>query len=83
MGVAGTGTAGAHEDVGGGVIFAAVLDRAETSMKVKDPICGMTVDTERAAAKGSYDGQMVYFCSVSCQKTFESRRGGAAAGKGA
>lgn len=52
-------------------------------MKVKDPICGMTVDTERAAAKGSYDGQMVYFCSVSCQKTFESRRGGAAAGKGA
>ncbi len=38
--------------------------------QVKDPICGMTVDSERTAFKGSYDGQMVYFCSASCQKRY-------------
>ncbi|HZY92310.1 MAG TPA: YHS domain-containing protein [Thermoplasmata archaeon] len=45
-------------------------------MKVKDPVCGMTVDTERAPAKGEYDGKMVYFCAESCRKTFEARRKG-------
>jgi YHS domain-containing protein len=44
-------------------------------MKVKDPICGMMVDTERAAAVGEYDGQKVYFCSEACRRTYESRRG--------
>lgn len=39
--------------------------------KAKDPVCGMTVDTERAPAKGSYGGQMVYFCAASCQRTYE------------
>ncbi|MCI4336005.1 MAG: copper-transporting ATPase [Thermoplasmata archaeon] len=34
----------------------------------------MTIDSDRAAAKGTYDGQAVYFCAVSCQKTFEQRR---------
>jgi Cu+-exporting ATPase len=43
--------------------------------KAKDPVCGMTVDTERAPAHGVYDGERVYFCSASCQKTFEARRG--------
>jgi P-type Cu+ transporter len=42
--------------------------------KVKDPVCGMTVDTERAAAKGTYDGQIVYLCSEHCQTTYEARR---------
>jgi YHS domain-containing protein len=39
-----------------------------------DPICGMKVDTEKAPAKGMYDGQMVYFCNPGCQKKFEARR---------
>jgi Cu+-exporting ATPase len=42
--------------------------------KAKDPVCGMMVDTERAPAKGFYDGAWVYFCATGCQKTFESRR---------
>jgi YHS domain-containing protein len=42
--------------------------------KAKDPICGMTVDTDRAPAKGEYDGQPVYFCSADCKRVFESRR---------
>jgi Cu+-exporting ATPase len=42
--------------------------------KVKDPVCGMTVDTERAPAKGTYDGQVVYFCAERCRETYERRR---------
>lgn len=40
----------------------------------KDPICGMTVDTETAPAKGNYGGEAVFFCSAACQKTYEARR---------
>lgn len=43
-------------------------------MKAKDPVCGMTVETEKAAAKGVYDGQTVYFCAESCKRTYEARR---------
>jgi len=43
-------------------------------MKVKDPVCGMVIDSERAAAQGMYDGKVVYFCAKSCQATFEARR---------
>ncbi|MCI4369118.1 MAG: YHS domain-containing protein [Thermoplasmata archaeon] len=45
-------------------------------MKVKDPICGMTVDTDRAPEKGSYAGQWVYFCSAACKKRYEAAHGG-------
>lgn len=41
--------------------------------QVKDPVCGMSVDTERAVAKGTYGTETVYFCSLACKKTFESR----------
>ena len=41
--------------------------------QAKDPICGMSVDTERAAAKGVYGAETVYFCSEHCKKTYESR----------
>lgn len=40
--------------------------------KAKDPVCGMTVDTERAAARGLYRGETVYFCSVGCQRKYEA-----------
>lgn len=42
----------------------------------KDPICGMTVDIATAPAKGTYDGNVVYFCSTACRTTFEARRKG-------
>lgn len=44
--------------------------------KVRDPVCGMTIDSETAAARGTYDGETVYFCSEGCRKTFEARRRG-------
>ena len=43
-------------------------------MKAKDPVCGMMVDTATAPAKGTYDGETVYFCAEACKKTFEARR---------
>ncbi len=36
---------------------------------VKDPICGMTVDTN-TAIKQVVNGQAYYFCSESCRKEF-------------
>ncbi|HTW55957.1 MAG TPA: YHS domain-containing protein [Thermoplasmata archaeon] len=43
-------------------------------MKAKDPVCGMTIDAEKAAARGVYGSETVYFCSVGCQKSFEAKR---------
>lgn len=43
-------------------------------MKVKDPICGMTVETETAKIHGTYDGLEVYFCAEACRREFEARR---------
>ncbi len=39
--------------------------------KVKDPVCGMTLEYSKAPAHGTYGGQTVYFCSTACQKTYE------------
>jgi P-type Cu+ transporter len=43
-------------------------------MQVKDPICGMSVDSATAKFSGTYDGQKVYFCAAACQRKFESQR---------
>lgn len=37
----------------------------------KDPVCGMTVDEERAAATAVYQGTTYYFCAVGCKRAFE------------
>ncbi len=42
--------------------------------KAKDPVCGMTVDTERTPFKGTYDGTTIYFCCENCRTVYESRR---------
>ena len=36
-----------------------------------DPVCGMTVDENKAAATGKYNGMTFYFCSESCKKKFD------------
>lgn len=38
-----------------------------------DPICGMTVKPETAAAKYEDNGETVYFCSVGCKNKFVSQ----------
>jgi Cu+-exporting ATPase len=37
---------------------------------VKDPVCGMTVDPNRAAASTDYDGRTYYFCCDHCLEKF-------------
>ncbi|TMC44738.1 MAG: YHS domain-containing protein [Chloroflexi bacterium] len=36
-----------------------------------DPICGMSVDPETAAAKREYAGKTYYFCGLGCAKAFD------------
>ncbi len=40
-------------------------------MKVKDPICGMTIEEKEAAATSVYQGKTYHFCSLSCKKKFD------------
>jgi YHS domain-containing protein/uncharacterized membrane protein len=37
-----------------------------------DPVCGMTVDPNTAAAKICHKGVQVYFCAEGCKKAFEA-----------
>ena len=32
-----------------------------------DPVCGMKVDDQKAAAKATHEGKTYYFCSQSCK----------------
>ena len=40
-----------------------------------DPICGMTVELETAAAKREYAGKTYYFCGQGCAKAFDLKPG--------
>ncbi len=39
---------------------------------VKDPVCNMTVDPSRAAARVDHDGASYFFCSAGCAAKFEA-----------
>ena len=39
---------------------------------VRDPVCGLMIDSEAAAARVEVAGQHVYFCSSECATTFEA-----------
>ena len=45
-----------------------------------DPVCGMRVDSESAAAETSYAGNTYYFCSENCRQRFEANPTGFNAG---
>ncbi len=38
---------------------------------VKDPICGMTIDSTKAPGVSSFEGKTFYFCSAGCKTTFD------------
>ncbi len=38
---------------------------------MKDPVCGMDVTPEKAAAKSEVGGQTYHFCSQSCKQKFD------------
>jgi P-type Cu+ transporter len=43
-------------------------------MNVRDPVCGMSIDPARAAARADTPEGTVYFCSADCQRRWESGR---------
>ncbi len=47
------------------------METTITGKKVKDPVCGMTIDEETARRKSEYEGKTYHFCSKSCLETFE------------
>ena len=38
----------------------------------KDPVCGMDVSQENAAATSQYMGKTIYFCSKECKQKFDA-----------
>ena len=36
-----------------------------------DPVCGMSVDKNNAAASAHYEGNKYYFCSTECKTKFQ------------
>lgn len=39
--------------------------------QVKDPVCGMQIDSDDAVASMEYEGTTYYFCSEDCKESFE------------
>ena len=37
---------------------------------VTDPVCGMRIDSDDAAATAEYEGKTYYFCSQVCHEAF-------------
>ena len=73
-------TAAAAQVVGGGKMTLPVLTQAKvgaglpivgSAARVKDPVCGMMVDPQKAATKREYGGKTYFFCSVRCGERFE------------
>lgn len=42
------------------------------STRVTDPVCGMSVDPEKAGASTEYEGTTYYFCSTHCADAFKA-----------
>jgi len=41
------------------------------SEKAIDPVCGMEIITDEAAAQTTYEGQTYYFCAPGCKVQFD------------
>jgi Cu+-exporting ATPase len=44
------------------------------SARVKDPVCGMTVDPARAKHRAEHAGETFHFCSAGCVERFRKDR---------
>jgi Cu+-exporting ATPase len=50
----------------------AALAQEKPAEKVKDPVCGMSIDRSAAKGKSEYEGKVYYFCSDGCKKKFDA-----------
>jgi len=50
------------------------MNEGEMTMKsataVKDPVCGMDIETATATGRTEYNGQTYYFCGSKCKEKF-------------
>lgn len=51
-------------------------------MQVTDPVCGMQIDSAKAAASEAVQGRTYYFCSTSCRDKFRANPDGYAKAEG-
>ena len=42
------------------------------SLEARDPVCGMTVDTQTAKYRADHGGKTYHFCSAGCQAKFQA-----------
>lgn len=47
------------------------VEVAEQEKTVTDPVCGMEIDPQSALATRRHEGQLFYFCSTRCAKTYD------------
>jgi YHS domain-containing protein len=50
--------------------FVQLSGKGERAMEI-DPVCGMEVSPESAAATYEYKGKMYFFCAPGCKAAFE------------
>jgi len=43
----------------------------KTTTAVKDPVCGMDVETATAAGQTEHKGQTYHFCGAKCKEKFD------------
>lgn len=48
-----------------------ILERKGVREMAKDPVCGMEVDEQKAAATAEHEGKTYYFCCSHCKMSFE------------
>lgn len=39
--------------------------------RVQDPVCGMMLEPDQAAARATRNGETLYFCSTECEGAFQ------------
>ena len=42
----------------------------EEEKEAQDPVCGMSIDKDEAAATYEYEGETYYFCGEGCREEF-------------
>jgi Cu+-exporting ATPase len=43
----------------------------KSTTAVKDPVCGMDIETATAAGRTEHKGQTYYFCASQCKEKFD------------
>jgi len=43
----------------------------KSTTAVKDPVCGMDIETASAAGRTEHNGQTYYFCDSKCKEKFD------------